>query len=129
MTNEKPFENLKGIFQIANFVVRLKKRPDFKYPSPDCYRELIEKCWSNERLIFNDIVEKLKNDKRFVKDAFVDENEYLNFVDLIENNDSLINITFNQQILKENCNDAINEIKPSASKISEGTKIVEDSPE
>ena len=69
-----------------------------------------------------------------MKDAFVDEDEFMDFVDLIENNDfqinndSQINKSLNQQIPKERSCNNINEFKPSTDKISEGTKIAEDSP-
>ena len=50
------------------------------------YRDLIEKCWSqnqNERPTFDEIVEKLKNDQGFITEK-VDINEYQNYIKFIE---------------------------------------------
>lgn len=42
--------------------------PSFKYPIPDCYRNLTEKCWSfdpHERPTLSQIVSILKQDPEF----------------------------------------------------------------
>ena len=86
MTNEKPFKNITNFFQIIAEIVNNKNRPEFTYPIPQCYQQLIEKCWvedPKERPAFEEIVYDLKNDPEFITDT-VDKNEYLEYVDYID---------------------------------------------
>ncbi|KAK8880478.1 hypothetical protein M9Y10_003153 [Tritrichomonas musculus] len=88
MTNEKPFSDLKSVYQIMKEVLILGNRPLFKYDIPNCYKKLIEKCWSqnpSDRPSFDDIIDQLKNNSDFVTEASADANEYYNFVDLVDN--------------------------------------------
>ncbi|KAK8896670.1 hypothetical protein M9Y10_014584 [Tritrichomonas musculus] len=48
MTNDKPFKNIKGIFNIMQAVSIFGKRPQFVYPIPKRCRNLIEDCWSDK---------------------------------------------------------------------------------
>lgn len=48
MTNDKPFKNIKGIFNIMQAVSIFCKRPQFVYPIPKRCRKLIEDCWSDK---------------------------------------------------------------------------------
>ncbi|KAK8888320.1 hypothetical protein M9Y10_039386 [Tritrichomonas musculus] len=86
ITNEKPFDGISSpqIFSLLEDC----KRPEFKRPILDCYRKLIEKCWSqdpNDRPTFEEIVSHLRNNKEFITDT-IDLNEYENYINFIENN-------------------------------------------
>ena len=84
MTKEKPFEKT-FIFSIP---VKLKNdyRPEFNKPIPESYKELTS-CWSknpSDRPSFNEIVDRLKNDRGFITDK-INEEEYLKYIDYIDN--------------------------------------------
>ncbi|KAK8880351.1 hypothetical protein M9Y10_003018 [Tritrichomonas musculus] len=69
MCENKPFENLRTFTEIYNEVVNCNNRPEIPSSVPDCYRKLIEICWSqdpDERLTFEEIVNVLNNDKNFI---------------------------------------------------------------
>lgn len=88
MTNEKPFSELKNVFQIMNEVSILGHRPKFPACVPKRYCKLIDDCWSQnpgDRPSFEEIVDSLKNDLDFVTEAFVDLEEYQNFIETIDN--------------------------------------------
>ncbi|KAK8886585.1 hypothetical protein M9Y10_042049 [Tritrichomonas musculus] len=62
------------------------KRPEISDIVPDCYRELIEKCWSqspDDRPTFSEIVDVLKNDPSFITEM-VDESKFIEYVDFID---------------------------------------------
>ena len=62
---------------------------------PDAYKELIEKCWSQdpeERPTFTEIVDELKNNHNFIIDL-VDENEFYEYVDFIDNYQTSFDLT------------------------------------
>ena len=64
-------------------------RPKFKDPIPECYQELITSYWvknPEERPTFDQIIEQLKNNEDFITES-VDKDEYLNYIDFIENSD------------------------------------------
>ena len=65
-------------------------RPKFNSDIPDCYKELIEACWSQDpqkRPTFSDIVEEIKTDNSYITDL-MDELEFLDYVDFIDNCES-----------------------------------------
>ncbi|KAK8852543.1 hypothetical protein M9Y10_017528 [Tritrichomonas musculus] len=86
MTNEVPFKDIFSISQVYVNIVVKGKRPDFTFPVPNSYRQLIEKCWSydpRDRPTFDQIITQLKNDEGFITDS-VDREDYRNYIDYIE---------------------------------------------
>lgn len=86
MTNEKPFNDLINVHQIIEKVVNKKERPQFNVSIPDCYRNLIEKCWSQEpvdRPTFSEIVENLKKNPEFITET-VNSDDYQKYIKLID---------------------------------------------
>ncbi|KAK8840242.1 hypothetical protein M9Y10_031187 [Tritrichomonas musculus] len=86
MTGEKPFENLSNSLEIVNEITKNHGRPKFTKQIPDCYRKLIEKCWSedpSERPIFKEITNQLKTDPNFITKN-VNKEEYFNYVNFVE---------------------------------------------
>ncbi|KAK8890736.1 hypothetical protein M9Y10_035521 [Tritrichomonas musculus] len=56
------------------------ERPHILEDTPDVYRDLIERCWSQEasmRPSFDEIVEEMKSDDRYINDL-IDEDEFYN---------------------------------------------------
>lgn len=47
ITNKKPFKKLSTVHQIKEFV-KNGKRAEFTEPIPDCWCDLIERCWSQD---------------------------------------------------------------------------------
>ena len=84
LTNEEPFKKLSP-FQIFNEVLK-GHRPDFKFPINQAYKDLIERCWTqdmNDRPNFDSIVDELKNNPDFITEL-IDEDvfhEYINYID------------------------------------------------
>ena len=108
MTDEKPFNDLNGIYQILIEVVKNKKRPQFVYPIPNCYKNLIEDCWAHnpdDRPSFDEIVQRLRSDSKFIEEASVDENEFLIFAEAVDGVLSL-----NQTNKKEDIKEVIKEV-------------------
>ena len=63
-------------------------RPEIKSDVPDCWRKLIEKCWSqdpSQRPTFSEIVDLLKIDQDFITST-VDQDEFLNYIEYLEDN-------------------------------------------
>lgn len=86
VTNEIPFKDFNTIAQIYANVVMKGNRPEFDFPVPDSYRNLIEKCWAydpTDRPTFDEIVNMLKSDSGFITDL-VDENGFLDYIDFID---------------------------------------------
>lgn len=76
-------------FQIAQNIIENKYRPPIPSFVPDCYRQLIEDCWqaeSKQRPTFDEIVDRLRNNHDFITEN-VDEDEYLDYIDLLDNPD------------------------------------------
>ncbi|KAK8899073.1 hypothetical protein M9Y10_001372 [Tritrichomonas musculus] len=72
--------------QFLNKVANEKFRPEIPDDVPQCYRELIESCWSqdpSDRPSFNEIVELLRNDERFITENF-DEDKYRSYIRYID---------------------------------------------
>ncbi|KAK8870875.1 hypothetical protein M9Y10_008773 [Tritrichomonas musculus] len=91
MTKEKPFSHLKTTNEIFFEVVAKSGRPKFpespKEEIPECFREMIEACWSqdpNQRPTFDNIVNALKTDRRFLANE-VNEKEFFRYVEMVEN--------------------------------------------
>lgn len=85
ITNLKPFEN-RNIFQIMMNVSK-GDRPELNSTIPKSYKDLIENCWSQnpeKRPTFDQILDKLENDKGFITDE-INYQEYLNYIEYIKN--------------------------------------------
>ncbi|KAK8880693.1 hypothetical protein M9Y10_003378 [Tritrichomonas musculus] len=68
ITNKKPLKNLTNSSMILKEVVQNKKRPEFDENIPECFKNLIEKCWSddpNDRPTFEEIIHTLRTDSNF----------------------------------------------------------------
>ena len=86
MTLDEPFKKF-TISKIFSKIVTEKYRPEFKSPIDDCYKDLINRCWSNDpkqRPTFDEIVFELKNNSDFITNT-VDANEFYNYVEYTEN--------------------------------------------
>lgn len=85
MTLEEPFKKF-TISMIYSKIVTQKYRPEFKCPIADCYKDLINRCWSDDpkqRPTFEEIVFELKNNSDFITET-VDANEFHNYIDYTE---------------------------------------------
>ena len=112
VTSEVIFPNFINYIQIANAAMN-GIRPEFKYPIPDCYRDLITSCWGNdpnERPTFDQIVNMLKTNEDFIIEG-VDKDEYLDYIELIENSEKSFNSfkKFKKVILSQNENVKVKE--------------------
>ena len=73
-------------FKFINEIINKNSRPKFPTDEnkiPECYQELIERCWCDdpkERPTFKDIVFTLKNNEEFIIDG-VDKDEFLKYVE------------------------------------------------
>ena len=88
VTREKPFFEIKTFSEIYKKVVRKQKRPKLNEEVPECYRRLIELCWSQnpeERLRFDQIIDILKNEESFISNG-VDRNLFHIYIDQIDRN-------------------------------------------
>lgn len=86
VTNEVPFKDLFSITQVFINVVVQGRRPEFTFPVPNSYRQLIEKCMSYDpcdRPTFDQILSQLKNDEGFITDS-VDRDDYWSYIDYVE---------------------------------------------
>ena len=84
MTNIEPFKNC----GMSTLISKVSKgiRPDLDQPIPESYKNLIEKCWSQDPSIrpsFDEIVKELKSDSGFITDL-VDEGQYQDYIDYID---------------------------------------------
>lgn len=69
MCQRIPFNEISNKNQLFDFIFERKYRPKIKEDVPLSYRNLIEKCWSqdeSERPTFDDIVFNLKTDSGFI---------------------------------------------------------------
>ena len=91
--------------QKCNLITLMKKiciegyRPDISIEIPPSYRDLIERCWSqepSERPTFDEIVEELKTKDDFISDV-IDSDEFYDYIDFIDN--SQITFNANKEIL------------------------------
>ncbi|KAK8884818.1 hypothetical protein M9Y10_043938 [Tritrichomonas musculus] len=85
MTLEEPFKEF-TISMIYSKIVTQKYRPEFKCPIADCYKDLINRCWSDDpkqRPTFEEIVFELKNNSDFITET-VNANELFNYIDYTE---------------------------------------------
>ena len=81
ITNEQTFSKSDDPIQLLKEIENGSYRPKFNSDIPDCYKELIEACWSQDpqkRPSFSGIVSMLKKDSRFITDK-IDKDEFLEF--------------------------------------------------
>ena len=86
MTNSEPYKNC-DIFKIRTKVLN-GERPEIDSSVPDCYRDLIESCWSQnpkDRPSFEEIVKNLRMEEnnQFITEL-VNEIDFWNYVDFID---------------------------------------------
>lgn len=94
MTLEELFKDY-NIFMLYSKVIINGERPKFKFPIPNCYQNLITRCWSpnpERRPTFQEIVEELNNNDEFIFDM-IDKEEYYNYIDYIKNTGNTFNPT------------------------------------
>lgn len=92
MTGQIPFKNFQ-FFQLIKKVSIQGFRPKIEDDVPNAYKELIERCWfqdPDERPSFDQIVDELKNNHEFITEL-IDESEFLDYVDYIDNYKSSFN--------------------------------------
>lgn len=66
------------------------ERPAFTDDVPECYKVFIECCWEQtpeDRPTFEQIVDVLKNNRGFITES-VDEDEFLDYIDYVDNYES-----------------------------------------
>lgn len=82
ITNKKPFANfLNDSLYLLKKIENNSFRPEFDDTTPDCYKELIQRCWSQnpiKRPSFDEIVSILKKDTRFITPN-INKDEYIEF--------------------------------------------------
>lgn len=86
ITLEIPFKGVNVFKMMA--IAPNGYRPEIKSDVPDCWRKLIEKCWSqdpSQRPTFSEIVDLLKIDQDFITST-VDQDEFLNYIEYLEDN-------------------------------------------
>lgn len=86
MTLEIPFKTINNFNNLFNEIVKRSKRPKLDKNIPDCYRQIIELCWSQnpeDRPTFEEITSILKNEKGFITKN-VNEEEFKQYMEFIE---------------------------------------------
>lgn len=86
LTNQKPFNGIKSIYQLINEIIENNYPPKIDCPIEECYKNLIEECWSknpDDRPSFDEIVKRLKNDHNFIT-CNIEEDEYIEYIDFID---------------------------------------------
>lgn len=89
MTTEVPFEHINSFNDMYTEIIVNSKRPEFNVEIPDCYRKLIEWCWSanpDDRPTFDEIANILRSDPSFITDQ-IDSMQFLEYARYIENAD------------------------------------------
>lgn len=93
IANEMPFSEVNP--EIIKQICVQKLRPKFKETVPECYRKLIEKCWSDdprERPTFDEILYHLKTNSDFINEK-INKEEYKNYINMIEESQTIKNIS------------------------------------
>ncbi|KAK8889286.1 hypothetical protein M9Y10_034032 [Tritrichomonas musculus] len=127
MTNEKPFDNIKNIYQLLLFI-KQGRRPKFNVSIPYCYKNLIQKCWNEDpysRPQFSKICSILENDPNFITPN-VDKDEYLNYINYLnESQNENNNIEYKENKRTETIKTKNTTISTNLERIEE-EKVVEE---
>ena len=82
LTNNIPYIDISTPYLLSKFLLEQNGRPILEETIPECYRQLLEECWSQNperRPSFEDVVEILETDKRFIKDD-IDQKAYYEYI-------------------------------------------------
>ena len=74
MTGNEPFQKIANPNELKRLICEEKERPNFKIPIAKAYRNLIERCWSQnpeERPTFEEI--QKKSNPEFITDEIFKE--------------------------------------------------------
>ncbi|KAK8847912.1 hypothetical protein M9Y10_018960 [Tritrichomonas musculus] len=85
LTLETPFKDY-TIPMLCRRVTINGERPQFNCPIPDCYKDLIIRCWSQEpekRPTFEEIKEELRSNPEFIIES-IDKEKFLDYVEMID---------------------------------------------
>ncbi|KAK8837376.1 hypothetical protein M9Y10_036809 [Tritrichomonas musculus] len=86
ISNHRAFDKSRSIEEHYKYIVEEHQRPNISDNIPDCYRTLIERCWSedpNERPTFSDILIELRTNPEFINDS-IDSTEYEQYIKQID---------------------------------------------
>ena len=100
ITKEIPFKEFHSEDEIKNAILN-GYRPKF-HQIPECYKNLIEACWSEEiskRPSFSQIILELETNPEFISDD-VDRNEFFKYIKSIEQSDIIYFEKFYKQLKK-----------------------------
>lgn len=87
---DKPFREFSRADKIINEIINKNSRPKFPTDEnkiPECYQELIERCWCDDpadRPSFDEIIEILQTNHLFITSE-VNELEYTNYINVVNN--------------------------------------------
>ena len=90
--NEKPYQN-DDYFNLIN-LIQQKQRPKFNKEIPAAYKDLIERCWSQDprdRPTFEEIMKELKTNHEFITEK-VNEGELLNYIRYVDEYKTTFNV-------------------------------------
>ena len=87
ITNKKPFDDLKNpnVIQVLQRVQQ-GKMPLFDSSTPECFKELIQRCWNRdpeERPTFKEIIHLLRTNPDFIFDG-VEKDEFFDYVKYLD---------------------------------------------
>lgn len=86
ITNETFYKEIENNIESIQKVLENETRPEINESIHECYKKLIEACWShdpNDRPSFEDIVSLLKTDDGFITEK-VNKDEYMQYIKMIE---------------------------------------------
>lgn len=97
ITGDLPFINMSSI-DIDMMVANARRLP-FRNEIPECYKDLIERCWAqdpDQRSTFDEIVTLLRENEEYVTET-VNADEYFNYRDFID--ETVKSFNSNKQII------------------------------
>lgn len=86
LTGQIPFKGIVNKNSIFNEVVNNASRPEIPSTLPKVYRDLIERCWSqekNDRPSFEDIVKHLRSDTNLITEG-INREDYYDYIEFID---------------------------------------------
>ncbi|KAK8854433.1 hypothetical protein M9Y10_016995 [Tritrichomonas musculus] len=117
VTNKIPFNEIKNINEIYTEVVNKGNRPIIEESVPDCYRNLIECCWSqneNERPSFSQIIDLLKTETGFITENVL-KSDYMKYIEFIDKCESNIDTNNFEEFINSSLETKIDENEPDIS--------------